>query len=93
MLFSECGVIGSRARLRIWYREMCGFESHHSDSKHPMFGSFAFVRLCILVNNQDHYKSSEEFESPIGCNYKQLAFIGSDEINHLSFGYITTDTP
>ena len=58
-----------------------------------MFGSFAFVRLCILVNNQEQYKSSEEFESPIGYKNKQLAFIGSDEINHLYFGDNIADTP
>lgn len=27
-----CGVIGSRARLRIWCREACRFESYHPHS-------------------------------------------------------------
>ena len=32
---SACGEIGRRARLRIWYREMCRFESYqaHKETK------------------------------------------------------------
>ena len=33
----ECGVIGSRARLRIWCREACRFESYHPHNPYNKF--------------------------------------------------------
>ena len=37
---SGCGVIGSRARLRIWCRKTCRFESYHP---HEGFGECEFT--------------------------------------------------
>lgn len=37
-----CGVIGSRARLRIWCREAWGFESLHPHNGIPFRGAFVF---------------------------------------------------
>ena len=43
-----CGVIGSRARLRIWCREACRFESYHPHT-HTVFYRQKPTKTAILV--------------------------------------------
>lgn len=43
-----CGVIGSRARLRIWCREACRFESYHPHT-HTVFYRQKTTKTAILV--------------------------------------------
>ncbi len=48
-----CGVIGSRARLRIWFREECGFESLHP---HHIDSTSYFISTLLSYNYHQEYK-------------------------------------
>ena len=48
-----CGVIGSRARLRIWCRETCRFESYQAHKKKDMAVTPRFAMSFFLFIKAD----------------------------------------
>ena len=49
---SACGEIGRRARLRIWYREMCRFESYHAHAYSWTSISYIYMGLIAGANKE-----------------------------------------
>jgi hypothetical protein len=74
------GEIGRRARLRIWFRKECGFESHPEHSPSPTFGEpdefsvGGWVKILFETNETFSWLKGDFFlEASRGDFYSQAA--------------------
>ena len=67
-----CGVIGSRARLRIWCREACRFESYHPHT-HTVFYRQKPTKTAILVGFYCLYQGTTKNRHRFGDLFGDMA--------------------